>query len=172
MDFEMQARHRIKSLMEEKKVSQYDVAKALGKSQSTVFHMLQGDGKSPLRSSYLPKLAALFQVPVDYFVMDERNTDSVRFGPEPDKEPEVIYDMGTYELKERIHNLENQVAQLTESREYYFNLANELAAEKQVLQGGEDLNVSTIKETCRKQLDLSITLMKTAMEMLEYDRER
>lgn len=170
MDFNKQARHRILSLCEEKKVSQRDVARAIGKSQTSVCRILQG--KSPIRSEYLPKLAALFQVPVDYFVTDEQNTDAVRFGPEPDKEPEVIYDMGTYELKERIHNLENQVAQLTESREYYFNLANELAAEKQALQGGEDLNVSTIKETCRKQLDLSITLMKTAMEMLEYDRER
>lgn len=170
MDFNKQARHRILSLCEEKKVSQRDVARALGRSQTSVCRILQG--KSPIRSEYLPKLAALFQVPVDFFVTDEQNTDVVRFGPRPEEWPEEEYDMEVYELKERIHNLENQVAQLTESREYYFKLANDLAAEKQALQGGEDLNVSTIKETCRKQLDLSITLMKTAMEMLEYDGER
>ena len=153
--------------MEEKGISQKDLSKALGKSQSTVCYMLQGRPGSPIRQEYIPVFAKLFGVPADYFVTEERNTDAVRLGPAPETDDSETYEQICYEYQCEIKNLKDQIANLKESREYYFNLSNELAKEKQAMQSGENLDVTTIREVCAKQLSMSITLMKAVTELLE-----
>lgn len=149
--------------MSEHHMTQGDVAKAIGKSNNTVSRMLAGLPGSPIRNEYIPKLAALFGVPADYFVTDESNTDAIRLGTPPEKEEGP----SSYDLQCKVQELNDRVKQLTESREYYFNLSNELAKEKQELQSGENLDIENIKEICTKQLKMSIALMKAVTELLE-----
>lgn len=167
MDFNKQVRHRILSLMEEKGISQKDVARALGKSQATVCYMLKGRPGSPIRNEYIPTLANLFCVPADYFVTREENTDAVRIGAAPEREADETYEKIFYEYQCEINDLKEKVSKLEESREYYVRLANDLAIEKQALQRGENLDVTTVREVCAKQLTMSITLMKAVVNLLE-----
>ncbi len=168
MDFNKQTRHRIISLMEEKGVTQKDVARALGKSQSSVCYMLKGRTGAPIRNEYLPILAYLFGVPADYFVTKESNTDAVRLGAPPEEDDfNETYTKVLNEYEQENARLKARVEEVGKQRDYYFNLSNDLAREKQALEGGENLDITTIKELCAKQLNLSVSLMRAVTDMLE-----
>ena len=179
IDFNKQTAFRIRQLLEERQITQRDLAKVLGKSQTTICNILAGRRKSPIRHEYLEQIADYFGVPVDYLVTDESNTDAMLYGCAPRTEEKPYGEVELYrdmyeetkaevnELKDQIKAYEEKLTQTEESREYYFNLANSLVTEKNSLKDARDVDVEGIKDACLKQMKVTLVMTKAMIEILE-----
>lgn len=65
--------HRIKDLMEQKKIDAPELARRIGKTKQAVYAMLE---KEDLNTSILRELSLIFNVPVTYFLSDNNDNMS------------------------------------------------------------------------------------------------
>lgn len=164
-EFNKQVAFRVRQLMQDKKLSQKDVADIIGRSQTSVCRMMRGEGV--WRTEYLNSLAKFCDITPDYFTTHEANSDTILWGAPPREDNSEETDL-------RYENLKAQFDSLTEANDHLVEYTNDLLAElneaKEEIERLKAARVSTgndFSEQCRKQLLASVSLMQSVLAVME-----
>lgn len=169
-EFNKQITFRVRQLMQDKHLNQYEIAEIIGRAQSSVSRLMSGKGV--WRTEYLNAIAKFCDISPDYFTTHESNSDTILWGTES-REPQDDL---------MFTNLQNQYDELVEANAHLTDYTNELLAElnsvkdelekykadreQRVLVANPDIT-DEFKALCRKQLAASISLMQSAIMLVE-----
>ena len=93
---------KIKGVLSEKRITQKELADALGKTTHTVINYF--NGRSKIDANTLYKISSFLEVPISAFFEDEKGNDLVQTG-------EKIY------IEDRIDNIEQRLKKIEDARE-------------------------------------------------------
>lgn len=169
-EFNKQITFRVRQLMQDKHLTQYEIAEIIGRAQSSVSRLMSGKGV--WRTEYLNAIATFCDISPDYFTTHESNSDTVLWGTKPRESQDDLM----------LTNLQNQYDELVEANAHLTDYTNELLAElnsvkdelekykaerdQRVLVASPGLT-DEFKAMCQKQLAASISLMQSAMMLVE-----